>query len=108
MPGSIAWPGVGSAPAGSGGGPGTLGDSTAGDKSVSGGGSGLGTGGGATGASGGGGLAGIGGDKYVYEMVAMVKNVDFLVLRARQAYILHLFRPLPPCLFRDFDWSPGG
>lgn len=59
-------------------------DSNAGDKpSVHGGGGVPGTGSVGQGGGAGGGVAGIGGDKYVYEMVAMVKNVDFLVLRAR-------------------------
>ena len=80
MPGGgLAWT--------AGGGSGVPGESIAGDKpSVAGGGMGATGGGGAgggAGGGGGGGLAGLGGDKYVYEMVAMVKNVDFLVLRAR-------------------------
>lgn len=72
-PGGLAWPG---AP-----GPAASGDpvTAAGDKAPSG---GVGGGGGG-GASGGSGVAGLGGDKYVYEMVAMVKNVDFLMLRTR-------------------------
>lgn len=64
MQGSV-WPGGGNGSV-------AHGDSMAGDKSVS-------TGGG----GGGGGLAGLGGDNYVYDIVMMVKNVDFLVLRAR-------------------------